>query len=97
MRVKKPPPPASLAALAALTNLGPVSARWLYDAGIRTPTALRRLGPVTAFRKVAIHRGGDVSLNLLYALDGALRGKRWDHLPRHVRERLRESVNTPED
>ena len=88
-------PHAALAALAALPNLGPVSAGWLVAAGITSPAALRRLGAVNAFHRVAMHRAGDVSLNLLYALEGALRGVRWDRLPPDVREALRVAANTP--
>ena len=80
--------------LARLCNLGPVSAGWLESAGIRTEAELRALGALEAFRRVAMHRAGDVSLNLLYALDGALRGERWDKLPPHIRIALREAANT---
>lgn len=79
--------------LAALVNLGPVSAGWLVRAGIRSPAALRRLGAIAAFNRVAIHRGGvGVTFNLLYALEGALRGIRWDYMPREVRETLRRAA-----
>ena len=81
--------------LASLCNLGPVSARWLESAGIHTEAELRAIGAIEAFRRVAINRAGDVSMNLLYALDGALRGVRWDKLPPHVRVELREAANTP--
>lgn len=81
--------------LANLCNLGPVSARWLEAAGIHTEAELREIGAIEAFRRVAMHRAGDVSFNLLYALDGALRGMRWDKLPRHIRVELREAANTP--
>lgn len=83
-----------LVELAALTNLGPVSARWLYDAGIETPDALREVGALGAFRRIALHRGGDVTLNLLYALDGALRSERWDHLPVQVRNKLKAMLDS---
>ena len=82
--------------LARLCNLGPVSAGWLEAAGIRTEAELRALGALEAFRRVAMHRAGDVSLNLLYALDGALRGERWDKLPPHIRAELRAAAMTPE-
>jgi len=36
-----------------------------------------------------------VTVNRLCALDGALRGVRWDRLPPHVRAELREAANTP--
>jgi DNA transformation protein len=81
--------------LAALRNLGPASAAWLEAAGIHTADQLRRLGALEAFRRVAFHRGGDVSLNLLYALEGALRDVRWDRIPREERDALRRAAETP--
>ena len=83
--------------LAQLTNLGPVSAGWLEAAGIHTEAELRRLGALEVFRRVAINRAGDVTLNLLYALDGAIRGARWDKLPREIRESLRKSLDESGD
>ena len=80
---------ASTADLARLRNLGPASSAWLVAAGIGTEAELRRIGAVEAFRRVAFHRGGDVSANLLYALEGALRDVRWDRLPAAERARLR--------
>jgi DNA transformation protein len=80
---------ASASPLAALRNLGPVSAAWLEAAGIGSAAELRRLGALEAFRRVAFHRGGDVSVNLLYALEGALRDVRWDLIPREDREALK--------
>ena len=81
--------------LAALPNLGPVSAGWLEAAGIRTAAQLRELGAVEAFRRVAFHRAGAVSYNLLYALEGALRGVRWDRLPSGIREQLKRAADAP--
>ena len=77
------------AALVRLRNLGPASAAWLEAAGIRTEAELRAMGAVEAFRRVAFNRAGDVSANLLYALEGALRDVRWDRLPAEERLRLR--------
>jgi len=82
--------------LAVLRNLGPVSAGWLEAAGIGTATELRALGAVAAFRRVAFSRSGDVSLNLLYALEGALRDVRWDHLPPEERRALRRAAEAPD-
>ena len=77
-------------------NLGPVSAGWLKAAGIRTPDDLRALGSVAAFRRVAMHRGGTgVTYNLLYALEGALRGVRWDRLPVALRDDLKRAADAP--
>lgn len=83
---------AAEAELVRLRNLGPASAGWLVAAGIGTEAELRSLGAVEAFRRVAFHRGGDVSANLLYALAGALQDVRWDRLPAEERARLREEA-----
>ena len=80
---------AAAAELARLRNLGPASSAWLEAAGIRSEGELRALGAAEAFRRVAFHRAGDVSANLLYALEGALRDVRWDRLPVEERVRLR--------
>ncbi len=79
--------------LTRLRNLGPVSAAWLHAAGIHTERRLRELGAVEVFRRVLISRGGGVSTNLLYALEGAIRGVRWDHLPVEDRAKLRRAVD----
>lgn len=78
--------------LAALRNLGPASGRMLEQAGIRSVAQLRRLGAVGAFRRVLLARGGRVSTNLLWALEGALTDVRWDRLGEATRRRLLEEV-----
>jgi hypothetical protein len=101
----KPPRPArkpDAAALAAALNLGPKSAAWLLAAGIRDLGAVRRLGAVRAFLKVRA-RQPRASLNLLWALAGALEGCRFDRLPAGLRSALlmeldaRSQVIEPED
>ena len=62
-------------------NLGPTSARWLSTAGIRTPEALRRLGPIEAYLSVQAS-GCRPGLNLLYAIAGALDGVHWTKVDR---------------
>ena len=88
---------AAIAALTRLRNLGPYSARLLVEAGVRTPEALRSLGAAAAFRRVAFQRAGRVSTNLLWALEGALRGARWDRLDAATRARLRAEVERVDD
>ncbi len=67
--------------LAQLLNLGPKSAQMLINAGITTPAALRRRGAVAAY--VAVKRKNkSASLNLLYALVGALEGMDWKQVQR---------------
>lgn len=82
--------------LAALRNLGPYSATLLAAGGIHTVAELRALGAVAAFHRVRFARGGDASLLLLYALEGALTGQRWDQLDGSTRERLRRAAEAPD-
>lgn len=62
-----------------LKNLGPVSAKKLEDAGIRTEDQLRRLGAVEAWLRVKQTQTG-ISLNMLYALHGALTDTPWSQI-----------------
>jgi DNA transformation protein len=70
-----------------LMNLGPASEKMLKAVDIRTPEDLEALGAVEAFRRV---RDCELnpSLNLLYALEGALTGVPWNELPDELRARL---------
>jgi DNA transformation protein len=74
--------------VARLPNLGPKSSAWLRAAEIRTRADLERLGPVEAYRRV-VAAGCEPSLNLLYALEGARLGLRWDRLSPAVKANLR--------
>lgn len=82
-------PPASTPPLAAadLPNLGPKSRQWLAQAGIATVEQLRHLGAPAAY--VQVKRSGiPVSLNLLWALEGALTGLPWQAVARQHRTSL---------
>jgi DNA transformation protein len=63
-----------------IRNVGPKSAAWLRQVGVRTQEDLARLGPVEAFMKVK-RAGFRPSLNLLYALAGAIEDCHWADLP----------------
>jgi DNA transformation protein and related proteins len=62
--------------IAELPGLGPKSQAMLEGAGIKTLEQLRRLGSVQAYSKVK-STGANASLNLLWALEGALTGLPW--------------------
>jgi predicted flap endonuclease-1-like 5' DNA nuclease len=84
-RTLRPQPPPS--SIAALPNLGPKSAQMLAAAGITSLAQLRRLGAVEAYvRARQADRGA--SLNLLYALEGALHGAHWQAVRRERRLEL---------
>lgn len=74
-------------ALAKMRGLGTASAVMLMDAGITTPTELRKIGPVAAFRAVE-QLGHAPSRNLLWAIEGALTNKLWRRLPEERKAEL---------
>ncbi len=78
--------------LAALPNLGPASARWLFGAGIGTVAELRRVGAVAAFNRVAVSEGRAATANLLYALYAALEDKHWTEVTPAEKARLRRAA-----
>jgi DNA transformation protein and related proteins len=62
--------------VAELPNLGPKSQAMLARAGIESIEQLKSLGSVRAYAKVKA-TGANASLNLLWALEGALTGLPW--------------------
>lgn len=63
-----------------LRNIGPKSAAWLRQVGLRTREDLAGVGAVDAFMRVK-RAGFKPSLNLLYALEGALMDCHWQEVP----------------
>ena len=70
-----------------LRNLGPKSAAWLRQVGLRTRADLEAAGTVDAFMRVK-RAGFRPSMNLLYALEGALLDCHWQEVPQTRREQL---------
>ena len=70
--------------IAELPGLGPRSETMLAGAGITSVAQLRRLGSVRAYLKVKA-TGANASLNLLWALEGALTGLPWQVVAREHR------------
>jgi DNA transformation protein and related proteins len=71
--------PEPVAQLANLPNLGPRSVASLAAADITNLACLQALGAVRAFVRVR-SLNPSVSLNLLWALEGALTGRRWQEV-----------------
>lgn len=65
-------------------KLGPASWRMLRAAGIPDAANLRQLGAVAAYAQVK-RSGQGASLNLLWALEGALSGRHWQQVARDDR------------
>ncbi|MEG0185070.1 MAG: TfoX/Sxy family protein [Stenotrophomonas sp.] len=70
-----------------LRNIGPKSAAWLRQVGLRSREDLVAIGAVGAFVKVK-RAGFKPSLNLLYSLEGALQDCHWQELPEARRTEL---------
>ena len=70
-----------------LRNIGPKSAAWLRQTGIRTQADLEAVGALAAYVRVK-RAGFKPSLNLLYALEGAILGCHWQEIPDERRSEL---------
>lgn len=73
--------------IADLPNFGPKSQLMLEKAAIHTVEKLRELGSVRAYLQVK-RSGCNASLNLLWAMEGALTGQHWQGVAKHERLRL---------
>ncbi|NLA67182.1 MAG: TfoX/Sxy family protein [Gammaproteobacteria bacterium] len=70
-----------------MRNIGPKSAAWLRQVGLKTPEDLAEAGPLEAFMRIK-RAGFKPSLNLLYSLEGALRDCHWQDVPEERRSEL---------
>ena len=72
---------------AKMRNIGPKSAAWLRQVGLRTLEDLTAVGTVEAFMRVR-RAGFKPGLNLLYAIEGALLDCHWQEVPDERRQEL---------
>jgi DNA transformation protein len=78
--------------LTALPNIGETLAGELREAGVESYDDLADMGAVEATLQIA--RGGRKDCyNLLFALEGAIRGVRWHSIPKHERARLKQEFD----
>lgn len=80
--------PRRISRIARLPNLGPESEAWLNAIGVYTRKDLEKLGAVNAYRTLKT-LGYRASINLVYAIEGALRGISWNRLPVQLKDDLR--------
>ncbi len=71
-----------------LKGLGPKSESMLTAVGVDSVEVLKELGAIRAFIKVKQHGEINPSLNLLYALVGALEGEHWLSIAQHQKADL---------
>ncbi len=70
-----------------IKTIGPKSMAWLRQTGIRTQADLEAVGSLAAY--VRIKRAGfKPSLNMLYAMEGAILGCHWQEIPAERRSEL---------
>ena len=74
--------------IASLKNLGPKSAERIVAAGITDSDALCRIGAAAAYHKVKSKFPKDTSLNLLWAIQGALMGIHWHNIQDDLKQHL---------
>ena len=70
-----------------LRNIGPKSAAWLRQVGLRSLDDVAAIGAVESYMKVR-RAGFKPSLNLLYSLEGALVDCHWQEVPEARRNEL---------
>ncbi len=75
-----------------IRNIGPASAKWLAQVGIESLEDLERVGTVEAYRRVKEIEPKKASLNLLWALQGAVMELHWIDVPDEVKQQLLEEL-----
>lgn len=79
-----------------IKNMGPKTSQWLHEIGIDSIEDLEALGAVEAFRRLRASRPHQVSLNALWALQGAILNIHWNALPPDMKDELRAQVESDE-
>lgn len=72
-------------------GLGPATSAWLASIKIKTRAQLARIGPLNVYSLLKAS-GHNVTLNLVYALEAALRDCHWTDLPDETKASLRAAV-----
>lgn len=81
-------PSISSTALHDLSGLGRISCQWLARIGIHSRSDLASRGAVRAYLELQDAGIGQPSLNLLYAMVGALENRPWQTVAREDKIRL---------
>ncbi|WP_420643067.1 TfoX/Sxy family protein [Candidatus Leptofilum sp.] len=77
----------------SLLNLGPKSTKWLAEISVHSRQDLEEMGIVPAYCLLKA-QGYPASLNLLYALYGALHDMPWNKVPPDVKQALQADVES---
>ncbi len=77
--------------LSELPNIGKELEKKLNSVGIQTQDELIQVGSIPALRRISDNCDAGC-LNMLYALEGAIIGIRWHHLPGEIKKRLKDEL-----
>ncbi|MBP3127398.1 TfoX/Sxy family DNA transformation protein [Thalassospira sp. ER-Se-21-Dark] len=79
-----------------MRNIGPKSSRELSEIGIKTRDQLRALGVEETTRRLLFRFGSEkkISLNYLYALEGAIHGHDWRDITPARKQELKALLDT---
>lgn len=75
--------------LTKMPNIGKKVEEQLLEAGVETPADLIELGSRKTFERLLIIDESSC-INKLYALEGAIQGIRWHHLPEEEKKALKD-------
>jgi DNA transformation protein and related proteins len=78
--------------LSKLKNIGQKSEQWLNAIGVHSLTDLRDMGAIDCCI-ILKAQGYPVSLNLAYAIEGALRDIHWTKIPADTKQSLKNALN----
>lgn len=73
----------------SLPGLGPYISRRLVEADISTIGDLRECGSVEAYARLKFRFGREITLNALWAIEAALAGQDWRHIPDNRKQELK--------
>ncbi len=76
-----------------LPNLRLATERMLKKAGIESVESLAEHGAVDAYKAIQSTHSADVSVELLWALEGAINGTHWSVIPQQRRQELLNQLN----
>ena len=79
--------------LIKLPNIGPSLAERLNEAGISSYDDLVSIGSIEAILKIREGVDPGACYNMLYALEGAIRGLRWHDIPKEERNKVKDAFD----
>ncbi len=75
-----------------LSNIGPKTATWLETIDVKTLEDIERMGVIEVYERLKALYPEKVSLNALWALQGAILDIPWNQLPESMKENLKQRL-----